>query len=112
MVFILACGGEFINNELIMWCNENHVTFTRSRPYRKNDNCFVEQKNGGIVRKTVGYHRYDTGEETKALEEVYKYFCPLNNFWYPSIKIIRNARLPNGQVKKAMTYQKPHTNGY
>jgi hypothetical protein len=100
-------GGEFINNELIMWCHENNVTFTRSRPYRKNDNCFVEQKNGDIVRKTVGYLRYDTDEETKALQDVYKYFCPLNNFWYPSIKIIRKDRLPNGRVKKS--YDAPKT---
>jgi transposase InsO family protein len=60
-------GGEFINTQLLAWCRENKVAFTRSRPYRKNDNCFVEQKNGDIVRKSVGYYRYDTEEETDAL---------------------------------------------
>lgn len=65
-------GGEFINNQLKTWALENTIQFTRSRPYRKNDNCFVEQKNGDIVRKTIGYHRYDTEEEQIALAEVYK----------------------------------------
>jgi len=53
-------GGEFINDELLRYCEDQHITFTRSRPYRKNDNCFVEQKNYSLVRRTVGYYRYDT----------------------------------------------------
>jgi hypothetical protein len=60
-----------------------------------------------IVRKAVGYYRYDTDAETLALQEVYKYFCPLVNFWYPSIKIIRKERLPNGRLKKE--YDVPKT---
>jgi hypothetical protein len=47
-------GAEFINAQLFAWCEENHITFTRSRPYRKNDNCFVEQKNWPVVRQQVG----------------------------------------------------------
>jgi hypothetical protein len=43
-------GGEFINHQLLDWCTQHHIKFTRSRPYRKNDNCFVEQKNGDVVR--------------------------------------------------------------
>jgi hypothetical protein len=100
-------GGEFINLELKMWCEENGIEFTRSRPYRKNDNCFVEQKNGDIVRKTVGYYRYDTDAETEALEDVYRHFCPLNNFWYPSLKIIRKDRDATGKLKKV--YDVPKT---
>lgn len=50
-------GSEFINNHLIRYCQHEHITMTRSRPYRKNDNCFVEQKNWSIVRKTVWYLR-------------------------------------------------------
>jgi hypothetical protein len=100
-------GGEFINYQLIQWCAENSVTFTRSRPYRKNDNCFVEQKNGDIVRKSVGYYRFDTDEETAALAEVYAYLCPLVNFWYPSIKIIGKEKLENGKLKKQ--YDTPKT---
>jgi hypothetical protein len=47
-------GGEFINDELRRYCEAEQITFTRSRPYRKNDNCFIEQKNCSIVRRTVG----------------------------------------------------------
>ena len=100
-------GGEFINQQLKAYCDENFIQFTRSRPYRKNDNCFVEQKNGDIVRKSVGYYRYDTDAETEALQEVYKYLCPLVNFWYPSIKITGKERLENGRYKK--TYDAPKT---
>jgi hypothetical protein len=70
-------GGEFINKQLIDWCHENHVRFTSGRPYRKNDNCFVERKNGDRVRKTIGYHRLDTEAEYTALAEVYRFTNPL-----------------------------------
>jgi hypothetical protein len=100
-------GGGFINPQLILWCADNNVTFTRSRPYRKNDNCFVEHKNGDIVRKSVGYNRYDTDAETAALSDVYKYLCPLVNFWYPSIKITGKEKPENGKLKKE--YDAPKT---
>ncbi|GHT73409.1 integrase [Spirochaetia bacterium] len=100
-------GGEFINTQLVEWARENGVQFTRGRPYRKNDNCFVEQKNGDIVRKTVGYHRYDTDEEHLALAEIYRLFCPLLNFWYPSLKITGKEKLPSGRYKKL--YDQPKT---
>jgi transposase InsO family protein len=60
-------GGEFINHQLKDWCDQNRVQFTRGRPYRKNDNCFVEQKNGDVVRKAVGYHRFEGQEMHDAL---------------------------------------------
>ena len=60
-------GSEFINDQLYRWCQANEVTFTRSRPYRKNDSCFVEQKNFPIVRQQVGYARYDTEAELQVL---------------------------------------------
>ena len=100
-------GGEFINHQVWQWCREQGVEFTRGRPYRKNDNCFVEQKNGDIVRKAVGYYRYDTDEETAALAEVYRCLCPLVNFWYPSIKVTGKERLENGKMKKS--YDAPKT---
>jgi hypothetical protein len=53
-------GSEFINDQLIRYCKANEITFTRCREYRKNDNCYVEQKNYTAVRQTVGYYRYDT----------------------------------------------------
>lgn len=56
-------GSEFKNMQLLSWCRENSVNFTRSRPYRKNDNCFVEQKNDSVVRRIVGYYRFEGEEE-------------------------------------------------
>jgi hypothetical protein len=93
-------GGEFINHQVLTFCQEYHIQFTRGRPYRKNDNCFVEQKNGDVVRKTVGYYRFDTDEEYTALNEVYRYLCPLINHWYPTIKLRGKERLENGRYKK------------
>ena len=64
-------GSEFINAHLLSYCEKEHITFTRARPYRKNDNCFVEQKNYCVVRRAVGYLRYDTDEELKIMSELY-----------------------------------------
>ena len=63
-------GAEFINAHLLRYCAEEHITFTRSRPYRKNDSCFVEQKNWSVIRRTVGYGRYDTDNELNLLNEL------------------------------------------
>lgn len=93
-------GGEFINHQLFLWCKKEEIAFTRGRPYRKNDNCFVEQKNGDRVRKTVGYFRYDTEAEYEALKEVYHYLNLFTNYWQPSIKISEKTRLENGKYQK------------
>ena len=58
-------GGEFINEELVAYCEQEQITFTRGRPYQKRDQCFVEQKNGAIVRQVVGYDRF-VGEHASA----------------------------------------------
>lgn len=63
-------GGEFINAHLVRFCAEKKLAFTRSRPQRKNDNCFVEQKNLTVVRKTVGYALHDTEEELRILNQI------------------------------------------
>jgi len=62
-------GSEFINNHLFRYCVGRGITFTRTRPYRKNDNCFVEQKNWPVIRQQVGYARYDTPQELEVLRE-------------------------------------------
>jgi len=64
-------GSEFINAHLLRYCKEEHITFTRSRPYRKNDSCFVEQKNWSVIRRAVGYTRYDTDKDLNILNELY-----------------------------------------
>lgn len=85
-------GSEFINNHLLRYCNEHKITFTRSRPYRKNDNCFVEQKNYSIVRRTVGYRRHDTPEELEALNELYAVLRLYTNFFQPVMKLVEKTR--------------------
>jgi hypothetical protein len=93
-------GGEFINDWLYAWFQKNKIAFTRSRSHHSNDNCFVEQKNGDIVRKTVGYFRFDTPAEQKELAEVYRCLCPLLNYWYPTMKLTNKTRLDDGRYKK------------
>jgi len=63
-------GSEFINNHLFRYCTQNKITFTRSRSYRKNGNCYVEQKNYTVVRHAVGYRRYETADELEGLRSV------------------------------------------
>jgi len=85
-------GAEFINAQLFAWCEENHITFTRSRPYRKNDNCFVEQKNWPVVPQQVGYLRYDTPAELEVLRELYSHLRLYVNFFQPQMKLIEKTR--------------------
>jgi len=99
-------GSEFINDELLRYCRQEKITFTRSRPYRKNDNCFVEQKNYSIVRRAVGYARYDTDEQCALLNELYSYLRLYTNFFLPTMKLKSKER--NGsKVKKS--YDQPLT---
>jgi hypothetical protein len=93
-------GGEFINHQLFDWCVQNGIKFTRGRPYRKNDNCFVEQKNGDVVRKTVGYGRFEGQNAFYALSDVYRYLNPLLNYFYPTLRLIAKDKLPSGRYKK------------
>jgi len=85
-------GSEFINNNLFDYCLEHEITFTRSRSYRKNDNCFVEQKNWTHVRQQVGYARYDTPAELQALNELYGYLRPYVNFFLPQARLVDKTR--------------------
>jgi hypothetical protein len=85
-------GAEFINMHLFNYCTERGITFTRSRPYRKNDNCYVEQKNWPVVRQSVGYARYDTASELEALAELYRVLRLYVNFFQPQMKLISKTR--------------------
>jgi len=85
-------GSEFINDHLYRYCIQEGITFTRSRPYRKNDNCFVEQKNWPVVRQQVGYLRYDDEEELEALRELYSYLRLFVNFFSPQMKLVSKTR--------------------
>jgi hypothetical protein len=101
-------GGEFINHHLYEYCQEESITFTRSRSYRKNDNCFVEQKNYSVVRRAVGYLRYDTDEELRIINELYKHLRLYTNFFQPSMKLIEKTRIGSRVTKKHDIAQTPY----
>lgn len=93
-------GGEFINHNLIRYCAQQQIRFTRSRSARKNDNCWVEQKNYDAVRKVVGYLRYDTEEELQILNQIYRLHGLLLNYLYPSQRLISKTRKGSKVSKK------------
>jgi transposase InsO family protein len=97
-------GSEFINTAMKTWCEQREITFTRTRSYHKNDNCYREQKNGDVVRKTVGYARY-TSEG--ALAAVYQWLNPLLNYFYPCTKLVDKIRKDSGKTRKV--YGQPAT---
>jgi hypothetical protein len=102
-------GGEFINQQLLNYCQQQQITFTRARPYRKNDNCYVEQKNYSVVRRTVGYQRFDTAAELLLLNKLYDSLRLYTNFFLPTMKLKSTERL-GSQVRK--TYEAPQTPYY
>ncbi len=85
-------GSEFINTELFRYCADHKLTFTRSRTEHKNDNCYVEQKNWAVVRKTVGYQRYDHPSQLALLNELYTSLRLYTNFFQPTQKCSRKIR--------------------
>jgi Integrase core domain len=85
-------GSEFINDQLLQWCQARRITFTRARPGNKNDGCHVEQKNWTVVRTIVGYHRYDTAAELLLLNEIWQLQSKLTNYFYPQQKLISKVR--------------------
>ena len=99
-------GSEFINTDLLRYCHQERLTFTRTRPYRKNDNCYVEQKNYSVVRQTVGYQRFDTAAELMVLKQLYATLRLYTNFFQPTMKLKSKERF-GSRVKKS--YQAPQT---
>ena len=93
-------GSEFINAIMLRYCEKNEITFTRSRPYKKNDSCFVEQKNYSVVRRAVGYQRYDTEEEFEFLNELYIYLDHYTNYFQPVVKLVLKTRTGSRVTKK------------
>ena len=92
-------GGEFINSALLKWCQQENIQFTRTRAYRKNDNCFVEQKNNSCVRNFVGYQRFSSAAERDALAAIYLPLCPLLNYFIPTQKLLSKKRV-GSKIKK------------
>lgn len=86
-------GGEFVNAIMLRFCQERKILFTRSRPYKKNDACRVEQKNWTVVRQNVGYDRFEGEEACRALNAFYRALRLRVNFLQPSQRLIGKTRV-------------------
>lgn len=101
-------GSEFINEQLLRWCIEEKVTFTRSRPGNKNDGAHVEQKNWARVRELVGYYRYDTPAELAKLNEIWELDAVFTNYLLPQQKLVFKQRNGAKVTKRHDTATTPH----
>jgi hypothetical protein len=99
-------GSEFINHELLRYCDQEELTFTRGRGGRKNDNPFVEQKNWSAVRRLVGYGRYDTPKQVAQLNAIYRVYRLYFNHFLPLTKLLKTEHR-GSHVKKI--YDVPKT---
>jgi hypothetical protein len=99
-------GAEFINTHLKEYCEDQKITFTRSRTYHKNDNCYVEQKNYSIVRRTVGYYRYDRPRQLQLLRMLYQVLRLYTNYFQPVMNLREKVR--DGS-KLTRRYDEPQT---
>jgi hypothetical protein len=101
-------GSEFINSYLNHYCDTEHLVFTRSRPYKKNDQARVEGKNWMVVRRHVGYDRYAGDLARLDLNDVYQDLRLYVNFFQPDMKLIKRTRV-DGKLKKVYdTAQTPY----
>jgi hypothetical protein len=85
-------GSEFLNEHLVRYCTREELTFTRGRPYWKNDQAHVEQKNWSIVRRLVGYGRYESPAALAQLNALYDELRLWTNFWQPTLKLVEKTR--------------------
>jgi hypothetical protein len=93
-------GSEFINDTLYRYCLTEQITFTRSRPYKKNDQAHVEQKNWSVVRHTVGYDRLETTKELAVLGSLYDDLRLYVNYFQPVLKLIGKERVDGKTIKR------------
>lgn len=112
-VFASDNGTEFINSSFVKYFENNidpgqsKIAFQRSRPYRKDDQCYVEQKNDTHVRHIFGYDRYDHEELLPIMNDIYENaWNPLQNYFLPNMKLIKKTRI-GGKIKKV--YDTPKT---
>jgi hypothetical protein len=101
-------GGEFINDLLLRYCLNEHISFTRSRPYQKNDQAHVEQKNWSVVRHLIGYDRLDSQEQYALLASIYQDWRLYVNFFQPVLKLSRKERIGNKLIRKYDTARTPY----
>jgi len=100
-------GSEFINWHLKAWCDRRGIQLTRGRPYQKDDNAHVEQKNWTHVRKLLGWDRYDTPHAIEAINDLYRHELRLwLNLYLPSVKLVKKTRVGS---KLRRVYDAPQT---
>jgi hypothetical protein len=99
-------GGEFINDQLWRYCKAEKLTFTRGRSGRKNDNAYVEQKNWSVIRRLVGYGRYDTLVQVKLLNQLFAMYRLYVNFFLPIVKL--QSKIREGSRTRKV-YDQPRT---
>jgi len=100
-------GSEFLNHHLHTYCQQQGVQFTRSRPYKKDDNAHIEQKNWTHVRKLLGWERYDSHKALKAINDLYRNELRLMmNLFQPSVKLVRKTRVGSRLTRR---YDQPQT---
>ena len=100
-------GSEFLNRAVIKWATDRDIYFTRSRPYKKNDQATIESKNNHLVRRYALYYRYDTDEERHALNRLWKLVNDRLNYLTPTIKPVGWGQDKAGRRKRL--YDKPKT---
>jgi hypothetical protein len=101
------CGKEFLNGFVITWSEEHNIKLTRSRPYHKNDNGYIEQKNGHWVRAELGYGRLDAKEVLPVMNEFYEKLCLYRNHFKPQRKCIEKTKIGKKYIKKYDEAQTP-----
>jgi len=96
-------GSEFINHHLHGYCQGLKIQFTRGRPYKKDDNAHIEQKNWTHVRRVLGYERYDSPAALEAIQHLYRHQLRLfQNLFLPSLKLLRKVRV-GSRLKRLYT---------
>lgn len=93
-------GSEFINDSVLDFSKNHHLVFTRGRPYKKNDNPHVEQKNNSIIRRNTGYLRYDQPEHGEVLKELYSYLNLYVNYFQPTMILVEKHRIGAKAIRK------------
>jgi hypothetical protein len=100
-------GSEFINWHLERWCQQRQIQLTRGRPYKKDDNAHIEQKNWTHVRKLLGWERYDSRAAVEAMNDLYRQELRLwLNLYLPSVKLVKKVRVGS---KVRRVYDAPQT---
>lgn len=82
----------FINEDLYRYCRLENITFTRCRPYKKNDQAHVEQKNWSVVRRLIGYDRYESAQDLALIQAIYRDWRLYSNFFQPVLKLLHKTR--------------------